>query len=102
MQLADYILALIALCVLKASLVWSIRLTVVGALARIGAARVLCAGCKINARVTGPLKGEGISRPLRRLSFISQVKPRIKTSRQKHLEAIFCWFRRIRVAAPTQ
>jgi len=36
-----FILALIALCVLKASLVWSIWLTVVGALALIGAARVV-------------------------------------------------------------
>lgn len=37
----ECILGLIALCVLKASLVWGIWLTVVGALALIGAARVL-------------------------------------------------------------
>jgi hypothetical protein len=35
------ILGLIALCVLKAGLVWGIWLTVVGALALIGAARVV-------------------------------------------------------------
>jgi len=36
-----YILGLIALCVLKAGLVWGIWVTVVGALALIGAARVV-------------------------------------------------------------
>jgi hypothetical protein len=35
-------MGLIALCVLKATLVWSIWLTIVGALAVIGAARVVC------------------------------------------------------------
>jgi hypothetical protein len=39
------ILGLIALCVLKASLVWSIWCCVVGALALIGAARVLFVWC---------------------------------------------------------
>jgi hypothetical protein len=37
------ILGLIALCVLKAGLVWGIWITVVGALALIGAARVVYA-----------------------------------------------------------